>query len=77
MKKAIAMALTQDNAFTLAAISISNFIKLIGDFMYGTPERAKYTYTFVIVLSILSAAMQLTNANTFSACSHDALPTGI
>jgi len=70
MGKAIAIALQQDNALTSATQSIVNFLRLIVDYMYGTPERAKYTYAFAIGLMILSCVLQLTNVN---ACSHDTL----
>jgi hypothetical protein len=57
MSKAIAVVAIQENPYKAAVESAANFFHLVIDFMYGTPERSRFTYMFAIGLGILGVAL--------------------
>jgi|GEM_PF-5760934 len=57
MSKAIAVVAIQENPFKAALSSAANFSELVIDFMYGTPERTRFTYMFACGLGILGVAL--------------------
>jgi len=56
MRKSLALAVTVDtyqSPFRALAESAFNLSTLIIDFMYGTPERCRFTFMFAVGLGIL------------------------
>ena len=66
--KAIALAVTQPNPLREALESGYNCLYLIGDLMYGTPERTRLTYIFAAALFLLGLSMDASAANTAQVC---------
>jgi len=57
-KTAFAVAIPANNhPFKALVDSTLNMSELVFDFMYGTPERARFTYAFAIGLSLLGLGM--------------------
>jgi hypothetical protein len=54
MAKAVAIAQTPGNAAVESAL---NTAKLVYDFMYGTPERSRYTMIFCLGMIAVGLAM--------------------
>jgi hypothetical protein len=67
MRKAIAIAATQKNPFQAAFTSASNALHLMLDFMYGTPERVRFTYMFAFALAMLGGVINETQNTLFCA----------
>ena len=61
--KAIAIAIEQ-NPFTLAIASFTDTVRLVVDFMYGTPDRTRLTCLFALGLAILGGMLDASAAAT-------------
>ena len=69
MTRAIALTVyQQQNPFKAALDSAENAVKLVADFMYGTPKRAEYTTYFAIALFSAGMAMSAVSKAVLQSC---------
>lgn len=73
MAKAIAIAMPQESFFHAALASIKNSAWLVLEFMYGTPERTRFTLAFAFALTVLGMAMSTADVAASAICVHDTL----
>lgn len=64
-----AIAITQQDSLKAAIDSAVNTAKLINDFMYGTPERAKLTTLFALGVAAVGAFLQSAHPAILTYCS--------
>ncbi len=66
MAKVIAISL--ESPFGMALSSLQNCFKAVGSFMYGTKERASYTYAFAFGLAILGGVLNMVDTTSMLVC---------
>ena len=66
--RATAIAAQQENGALLFIHSLRNFSKFALDFMYGTPERSRFTLAFALITLALGMAMMPDAAQSLAVC---------
>ncbi|MDE3059693.1 MAG: hypothetical protein KGJ06_01625 [Pseudomonadota bacterium] len=68
MSRILALAYVEKNPFAAAGDSLKNLAHLILDFMYGTPERARFTCAFAIGIAVLGFMLDSAASSALQVC---------
>lgn len=67
-KRPVAIAIPYEQSLLPAWKSARNFLLLVADKMYGTPERVRVTYACAVLLTLIAMIIGSGPSHAYSVC---------